>query len=206
MCDTIFFMATYTFIGLGNPGTEYEKTRHNTGRIILEEIRKAFEFPDWKSDKKSNSLISKGKVDRVGLVLVMPETFMNKSGESVKYYIKDAKSASKLIVIHDELDLPTGRIKMSFNKSSGGHRGVESIIKVVKTEMFYRIRVGISSSTARGDLKKPKGEEAVEKCILGEFKDEEMKTLKKLSKKVIEAIKVIDEKGIESVVTIVNTD
>jgi len=206
MCDTIFFMATYTLIGLGNPGTEYEKTRHNTGRIILEEIRKAFEFPDWKSDKKSNSLISKGKVDRVGLVLVMPETFMNKSGESVKYYITDAKSASKLIVIHDELDLPIGRIKMSFNKSSGGHRGVESIIKAIKTEMFYRIRVGISSSTAKGDLKKPKGEEAVEKCILGEFKDEEMKTLKKLSKKVIEAIKVIDEKGIESVVTIVNTD
>lgn len=206
MCDTIFFMATYTFIGLGNPGTEYEKTRHNTGRIILEEIRKAFELPDWKSDKKSNSLISKGKVDKAGLVLVMPETFMNKSGESIKYYIKDAKSASKLIVIHDELDLPIGKIKMSFNKSSGGHRGVESIIKAIKTEMFYRIRIGISQSTSKGDIKKPKGEEAVEKCILGEFKDEEINTLKKLSKKVIEGIKVIDEKGIDSVITIVNTD
>ncbi len=199
-------MANYTIVGLGNPGEEYKNTRHNTGRIILEEIRKNFDFPEWKFDKKSNSQVSKGKVGKTGLTLIAPETFMNKSGEAVKYYVKSAKAGESLIVIHDELDLPMERAKMSFNKSSGGHRGVESIIKHIKTEAFFRIRVGISGATAKGAIKKPSGEVAVEKCILGEFKPDELKTVKKLAKKVIEGIEMLNEKGKDVMVSVINSN
>ena len=122
---------------------------------------------------------------------------MNNSGSSVIYFVKSIKAAEKLIVIYDDLDLPFGSIKVSYNKSSGGHRGVESIIKALKTEAFIRIRVGISPATAGGKLKKPKGEEAVEKAILGAFKKAELDTLKKVSKKVVEALETILKDGRE---------
>ena len=95
---------------------------------------------------------------------------MNKSGLAVKPIITSKKKAEALIVIHDDLDLPIGKFKISFNKSSGGHRGVESIIKAIKTEAFTRVRIGISPATPSGKLKKPKGEKDVGDFILGEFK------------------------------------
>src|SRR6185436_8128053 len=126
--------------------------------------------PDFSFEKKSNALTVEGKVAGEKIVAVMPETFMNKSGSAVARFVKSKKAAETLVVVHDELDLPLGRIKMSFNKSAGGHRGVDSVRKAVGTEGFVRIRVGISGSTPGGKLKKPMGEEAVNKFILGKFK------------------------------------
>lgn len=188
---------SYVIVGLGNPGEEYENTRHNTGRIILEAFRVAEKFPEWKLDPKLKALVSSGQMPNVKgkLSLVLPETFMNKSGLSVAPLVKSVKAAEHLIVIHDDLDIPFGKYKISFNKSSGGHRGVESIIKAVKTEAFIRVRVGISPETASGKLKKPKGEEAVEKKILGKFSADEQATLKKLCKLTSESLKIIIEEG-----------
>ena len=141
---------SYIIVGLGNPGEEYKNTRHNTGRIILEQIRKKNDCNEWEKDKKTNSLVSKGSIGKEKVLLVEPEGFMNKSGSSLKTLITSVKKANSLIVIYDDLDLPIGTMKISFNKSSGGHRGVESIIKAIKTQEFIRFRIGISPATASG--------------------------------------------------------
>ncbi len=194
----------FTFIGLGNPGEEYEKTRHNTGRIVLEHFRVAHDFPEWKSDKKSQALVSKGKIGSHTVTLVCPETFMNKSGISAKAFVTNMKSAERMMVVYDDLDIPFGSGKISFNKSSGGHKGVESIIKAVKTQAFPRMRIGISPTTPKGKIKKPSGEVAVEKKILGDYTPDELKELKKLSKMTNEALEIFVKSGREAAMTFFN--
>ncbi len=216
MSEKIFFLtflqrndtipAMYIIVGLGNPGEEYENTRHNVGRMFVEAFAKANELPDFTFDKKSNALVSEGKVNGEKVVVILPETFMNKSGDSVKKFVKSKKAAETLVVIHDELDMPLGRAKISFNKSSGGHRGVESITKVVKTEAYVRIRVGISGETAGGKLKKPTGEEVVKKFIMGKFKPAEMIELKKEMKKANEALEIMVKDGREIATNVFNTN
>jgi PTH1 family peptidyl-tRNA hydrolase len=119
----------------------------------------------------------------------------------VKQLITSVKAAEKLMVIYDDLDLPFGKNKISFNKSSGGHKGLESIIKNIKTEKFARVRVGISPKTASGKIKKPIGEEAVTKIIMGKFKPDELTSLKKLSKEVHVALETFVSEGIEKSMT-----
>jgi PTH1 family peptidyl-tRNA hydrolase len=185
----------YTIVGLGNPGEEYVETRHNMGRMVLDAFVKKNDFSNWENDKKLKSLVSEGKFGKNKAMLLKPETFMNKSGEAVKPIIKTKKAAATMVVIHDDLDLPLGKVKISFNKSSGGHRGVESIMKEVKTEEFIRLRLGISGETASGKIKKPQGEEKVIDAILGEFKKSEVDDLKKVIKKAVIALEMIITDG-----------
>jgi PTH1 family peptidyl-tRNA hydrolase len=205
---------SYIIVGLGNPGQEYENTRHNAGRIVLEAFRKKIDSPDWEKDGRLNALVSEGKVAKLAgtkgktakVMLVEPETFMNKSGTSVKSLVTSIKKASEeLVVVHDDLDLPLGRIKISFNKSSGGHRGVESIIKAIKTEAFTRVRIGISAATAKGVVKKPQGEEAIMDFIIGPFKPKELDLIKKVSKQAAEALTVLVTEGRECAMGEVNS-
>jgi len=194
----------YVIAGLGNPGEEYEGTRHNTGRIVLDAIRNSEELGDFKYDKKSNALVVKGKIGKESVTFVAPETFMNNSGKSVVYYVKSVKAAEKLIVIYDDFNLPLGRIRISFNRSSGGHNGVESIIRGVKTEAFLRIRIGVAPENAKGNAKTPHGDEKIEKFILGKFKEDEMKVVKKVSKVVAEAIRTILTEGKDKAMSVYN--
>ncbi len=185
----------YTIVGLGNPGEEYENTRHNVGRMFVEAFSKKNELPDFSFDKKLNALTASGKIGGQKVLAILPETFMNKSGDAVGKAVKSKKAAEMLVVVHDELDLPLGRAKISFNKSSGGHRGVESIKKAVKTEEYVRIRVGISPSTAGGKLKKPVGGEDVMKFILGKFSKKDEEILKKVSKNITEVLTLLVTEG-----------
>jgi len=161
----------YIIVGLGNPGEKYARTRHNTGRMAGEYIEK---FGDVKAK------------------FIFPDTFMNKSGVAVakalgnpSTALRARKEADKLIVIYDDLDLPLGSLKISYNRGSGGHKGVESIIRVLKTKEFIRIRIGIGK---KGD---------VEKHILSPFKKSELEILKKVFKRTKEAIQIITEEGRE---------
>lgn len=174
----------YIIVGLGNPGEEYAHTRHNTGRMAVDYI---------------------SKLGKVKAKFIIPDTFMNKSGSYVAKFVKNKKTAEKLIVIYDDLDLPLGTMKISYNRSSGGHKGLESIIKALKTEAFIRIRIGISPATPSGKLKKPRGEKDVEKHILSEFKKPEMETLKKVFKRVNEATQVLTEEGLTRAMTKFNS-
>lgn len=174
-------------VGLGNPGEEYEKTRHNTGFILVSMIQK-------KLDEKTNLKIK----------FLKPDTFMNNSGRAVASLVKSKKDLKDLVVIYDDMDLPLGKIKLSFNRSSGGHNGLNSIIKSLKSEEFLRIRIGVSPSTPSGKIKKPSGEKAVLNFLLGEFKKPELEILKKVSKKVAEAVEIIFTESKEKAMSLYN--
>ncbi|TSC54933.1 MAG: peptidyl-tRNA hydrolase, PTH1 family [Parcubacteria group bacterium LiPW_30] len=187
----------YTIVGLGNPGEEYELTRHNTGRIVLSALHKKENLSPFKLDKKLKALVSEGKIGKDKIEVIFPETFMNKSGVSITPLIKNKKQAERLIVVHDDLDLPLGTMKISFNRGSGGHKGIESIIKAIKTEAFVRVRIGVSPKTTKGKAKKPKGEEKIVNFIIGKFSKIEQETLKKVGKQVSEAIVTLVKDGRE---------
>ncbi|MDP9249702.1 MAG: aminoacyl-tRNA hydrolase [bacterium] len=174
-------------VGLGNPGAEYENTRHNTGRILVGLIEKK---------------LAENK--KLKIKFITPDNFMNNSGRVVAPLVKAKKDLKDLIVIYDDIDLPLGKIKISFNRSSGGHNGLASVIKALKSEEFLRIRVGISPVTPSGKLKRPFGEKEVIKFILGEFKKYEIETLKKLSKKIAEAIECIFTESKEKAMSLYN--
>jgi PTH1 family peptidyl-tRNA hydrolase len=196
---------SYIIVGLGNPGEEYSNTRHNVGRIILDHIKNAYESSEWKLDKKLSALVSKGEVEGDKMTLIEPETFMNNSGKSLKPLMLTEKKANKLVVVYDDLDLPFGTMKMSFDRGSGGHKGLESIIKAIKTRAFIRIRVGISPATPSGKLKKPLGDLPVQKHILGEFKKPELDVLKKEAKRVIEILPLLFSEGLGKAMTEFNS-
>lgn len=186
---------TWIIVGLGNPGEEYTGTRHNTGRSALEYYAKNHGTSAWKEDKKSNSLTTGTHVGKQLLALVLPNTFMNKSGASVAKFVKSMRAAEKMVVVYDDLDLPLGKIKLSFDRGSGGHKGVESVTKAVKTQRFTRIRIGVSPETPGGKIRKPQGEDEVVEFILKRFKDVELAELKSIFKTVGQAIDSIVADG-----------
>ncbi len=191
----------YLIVGLGNPGEEYEKTRHNIGRIILDYYAKKNKFEEWLEDGKLKALISDGLIEKNKVKLIEPEAFMNKSGLSIKTLIKNKKQAEKLIVVYDDLDLAIGEIKISFNKGTGGHKGLESIVKTIKTKEFVRVRVGITPTTPKGKLKKPKGENEVLDFLMKDFSKKDFEILKKIKPKIA---KILDSIIIEGRVNAMN--
>ena len=192
-CGIYQFM--FYIVGLGNPGEEYENSRHNTGALSVQSFAKKNDFSPWDTDKKLKALVSVDKIGKEKAELILPQTFMNKSGDSLKSLIISKKKAESLVVIYDDLDMPLGKFKISFGRGSGGHKGIESIARAIKTKDFIRIRIGISSSTPKGKIKKPKGEKKIIDFILGSFSKKETETLKKVFKKINEAISTIILEG-----------
>lgn len=170
-------------VGLGNPDAQYIATRHNVGRDLVEALK-----DDLPRGAKAAEL----------------NVYMNHSGAAVKKLVSSKKAAEKLVVVHDELDLPLGRIKISFGASAGGHNGVKSIQSALKTQDFTRVRVGISGATASGKLKRPAPEDIV-KFVLGKFKPAEKDKLKKVKKMVAEALRLIVTEGVERAQTELNS-
>jgi len=191
-------------IGLGNPGKEYENNRHNTGRIVLSKIAEINDFPDWKNDVKLKALRTKGQISQEKVEFLLPDTFMNNSGVAVSALIDSPKKLKNLMVIYDDMDLPLGSLKISYNRSSGGHNGLESIIKKVKSQEFARIRIGVSPINPTGKMKKPKGKAAVLKFLLGDLKPDELKIIKAEAKKVSEIIALISAEGKDKAMTLFN--
>jgi len=177
-------------IGLGNPGEKFQKTRHNLGFLVLNELLKKSNFSDWKKSKKINCLNSKGLIANKEVELVKPLTYMNNSGKAVKYAAKKHNLSRKdIFVIHDDIDLPLGKIRISKGRSSAGHKGVQSIIKELATKDFVRFRVGIQPKTG-----KPKNPE---KFVLEKFNRKEEKIVKEVIEKTAEAIEISIKEGIE---------
>lgn len=170
----------YHLFGLGNPDKEYGGSRHNTGQMAVKYFESKILDPESRKIK-----------------IIESKEYMNNSGKALTRIIKSKKTAEKLIVVYDDIDLPLGEMKISFNKGSGGHKGLESVIKALKTREFIRIRIGISPVTPSGKLKKPSGEQKVLDFILGQFKPKEMEILKKVFKRTAEAIELTTEEGRE---------
>jgi len=195
---------SYLIVGLGNPGEEYKKSRHNLGRIVLEFFRKKYDFSEWEGNKKKQGLVSDGKIGEIKTILLEPETFMNKSGLSVKSFITNKKKAERLIVIYDDLDLPTGVLKISFNKGTGGHKGLESIVKSIKTKEFVRVRVGVTQTTPKGKLKKPREEQKILDYLMADFGKKDLEILKKLKPKIAQALETIILDGRQKAMNLFN--
>ncbi len=192
-------------VGLGNSGTEYEKTRHNAGRIAVERFASEIGAEDFKQNKTAKSLVAKGSVGGETVTLVLPETMMNLSGKAVAAFVKTPKAAKKLLVVQDDLDLPLGTIKMVFARGSGGHKGIESIMRSIKTDAFARIRIGISATGKKNQAKKVVGEEKVINHVIGKFRPAEESVIRKALAKTVEAITLYAEEGIEAATQFANT-
>lgn len=180
-------------VGLGNPGEKYEGTRHNLGFEVLDEFRRKGEFGNWKKEDKFKSEIIKSN----DLVLVRPLTYMNLSGLAVaklaKYYKIDPKD---IVVIHDELDLLLGHIKIRLGGSDAGHHGLESIIGNLGTDKFIRVRLGIGAEkTLSGEHKKVAFN--AEHFVMELFLPRERHNVKHVTKLALKALEVILEKGID---------
>ncbi|MDO8664452.1 MAG: aminoacyl-tRNA hydrolase [Candidatus Liptonbacteria bacterium] len=177
-------------LGLGNPGGEYENTRHNTGRDAAVFFAKKLDFDGFLPDKRSSALISSNKVGKSKIMVALPETFMNKSGSTAAKLFKAKKENTDLVVIHDDLDIPLGRFKISYGKNSGGHKGVESVMRALKTKKFVRIRIGVSPKH------KPDSKDVI-KFIVGKFKPAEAELVKKTFKRISEALECMATDSLE---------
>ncbi len=196
----------YVIIGLGNPGPEYAKTRHNAGRMALELLAKEEGFEDFRLRKLAHASVSVGEIAGEKVTLVIPEVSMNLSGKAAPAFVKSVKAAKNLLVVRDDLDLPLGTLKMTVHgRGSGGHKGVESIMRTLKTKEFAQLKIGISGQTPKGKTKKPNGEEKVVKHVIGKFSPAEEPILKKSLKKSAQSIRTFVEGGIEKAMLETNT-
>ncbi len=187
-------------IGLGNPGKEYEKTRHNAGFLAVEAVGST---PTplykgvgvaWRFEKKFNAEIREGKIGSEKVVLAKPQTYMNKSGGAVGALARFYKiKPMDVWVIHDDLDLPLGTLRIKAAGSSGGHRGVQSIIDTIGAE-FVRFRIGTAGTK--------RSAQPAEKFVLGKFSAAELKKLTPVLHRVSEAIEAGIDKGLPTAMSL----
>lgn len=171
-------------IGLGNPGKQYENTRHNVGFMVLERLREIANFSDFQMNEKFNSFIAEKKDDSgEKILLVKPMQFMNRSGEAVKTLVDFYKvPLENISVIHDDLDINLGEYKISEDSSAAGHNGVQDIIDKLGIQKFKRYRIGIEGAEKRKD----RGEIPGDVFVLQKFTDEETEEIKNIITEVVD--------------------
>ncbi|HAV10954.1 MAG TPA: aminoacyl-tRNA hydrolase [Candidatus Moranbacteria bacterium] len=171
-------------IGLGNPGEKYEKTRHNAGFVLLDEIRNHFDFPQFKLEKKFNAEISEGILKGEKTILAKPQTFMNLSGKSVRAIMDFYKlSPADITALHDDLDIEIGKWKISEDSRAAGHNGVQSIFDHLETQTIRRIRLGVEKSGGRTERTEPGMD-----FVLKDFTKEEKGLILTVSKEIIASL------------------
>ena len=185
----------FAIIGLGNPGKEYENTRHNAGFNSVDTITKKYGIDISKSEFKSK--VGQGFIDGQKVILVKPQTYMNNSGEAVREVVDFYKldSTSEIMIIYDDISLDVGMIRVRDKGSAGGHNGIKSIIAHLGSEAFLRIRVGVGDKGENGDLVKH---------VLGTFKGDDETTIKESYEKAVDAATLILNDNLEKAMNIYN--
>lgn len=184
----------FIVIGLGNPGTKYERTRHNAGFMAVDELGRRTGIMIVL--EKHQAFIGKGRVEQHDAVLVKPRTYMNESGRAVAAVMRDNYcSPSDLVVLHDELDLPLGTVRVKSGGGHGGHNGLRSIIEQIGTAEFIRIRIGVGRPAP--------GVEAAEH-VLSTFSGEERPLAAEAAGKAADAAAVILSQGITRAMNLFN--
>lgn len=135
----------FYIVGLGNPGPKYTNTRHNIGWLVLDTFCAANPFTDPESDRRHQALLRRGVVADRQVCCVYPQTYMNKSGETVRSLMRE-DDESTLVVVHDDIALPLGEVRVSYGRGHGGHNGIRSIFQQYKSQEFCRVRIGIAPS------------------------------------------------------------
>lgn len=177
----------YLIVGLGNPGKEYENTRHNMGFKVLNKLSEKYNIPITKS--KFNGKYGTGTIENEKVILLEPQTYINLSGESIKPMLDFYKVApSNLLVIYDDIDVEPGKIKIRMKGGPGSHNGMKSVVNEVGTEEFPRVRVGIGQPIIKL---------AMIDYVIGYVPEEELKILNDGIEKAEEAIEEILKHGID---------
>jgi PTH1 family peptidyl-tRNA hydrolase len=185
------------FVGLGNPGKEYENTRHNVGFAIIDAFCKKHKI-DLKEEKNLSAICGRKKIDDNEIIIACPTTFMNNSGHAVSKILNWYKIPvvgngrdHSLLVIHDEIALDLGRIRISHGRGAGGHHGIESIINQIGgSKDFTRIRIGVGPDPG-GDIRAD--------YVLGKFTNKEKKIFEKVTELSIEAMEMLMKSKVEDV-------
>lgn len=184
-------------VGLGNPGAKYETTRHNVGRMFLEAV---IDASDWNMSKHGKALYAKGTLAGTPVEYLLPETFMNKSGDTVAHYVqKHGATPEEFIVLHDEIDLPFGEIKISKGRGDGGNNGIKSIIEQTGSKEFVRVRIGIApTSFWTGKVKRPQGGGPLERFVLKPFTPAERKQLPEVFETISAVLDTLTTDGVDA--------
>lgn len=182
-------------IGLGNPGGEYTGTKHNVGFAVVHEIAREYGI---EIDKEiHHSLIGKGRINGETVVLFLPQTYMNLSGKAVaELFDEMVKEASDVIVICDDINLKLGRIRLKHKGSSGGHKGLQSIIDELGSNEFVRLRIGIATDIHKGDISS---------YVLAPFKRKDRKHAEHAVRLARDAVIYWIKNGVEKAMTAFNT-
>ena len=213
-------------LGLGNPGEQYMGTPHNAGFLTIDKLLETYNLK-LETDSKTKSEIAETKIGKTKIILAEPQTFMNNSGTAAKVLVSsfkfpsfakvptlrsglrppkgvgataDRQVSSSLWVIHDDIDLELGKIKIVRNRGSGGHKGVEDIIKKLKTKDFVRFRVG----TRPKRIPEKRSKQLMNKFVASEFTKSEQTLFKKAIKRATEAVLLAIEEGVEKSASIYN--
>jgi peptidyl-tRNA hydrolase, PTH1 family len=183
-------------IGLGNPGPQYEQTRHNAGFRIADLLATKY---GWKWERQGRAMLASGNIGTEKVVLVKPLTFMNKSGEAVGELIRWHKlQPEDVLVVYDDLDLAVSKLRLRANGSAGGHNGVDSIIHHLHTNQFPRLRVGIGRpANSRMDTIH---------YVLGTPPGDERILLSTGEEKAVEAILLTIQQGVAPAMNLINVD
>jgi len=192
-------------IGLGNPGEKYKNTRHNIGFRIIDKFSKRNNFPEFEMSQKFKSLITEKTLLHKKIIIAKPQMFMNESGKAVRKIINyrlpivnktsiNKFSNENLIIIHDDIDIVLGKIRISQEKNSAGHKGIESIIKEIGTKNFTRFRVGIKTASSE---QRTANNIDVEKFVIQKFRKDEEEIIGGVIEKTIDAIAMYSEQGID---------
>jgi peptidyl-tRNA hydrolase, PTH1 family len=177
-------------VGLGNPGSQYEFTRHNIGFRIIDNLALSIET-EFKKIKSYDSLISRGKINNHNLMLVKPQTYMNLSGKSVSKIVSYYRiSFQDLLIVYDDLNLELGQIRIRKRGSAGGHKGVESIIQYLNSEDIPRLRIGIGKPSINSNFD-------YASYVLSNFNNNEKDKISEVIQLSTEAIKTVIEDGLE---------
>jgi len=185
---------TLAIVGLGNPGFEYSETRHNVGFMVVDFLHSSFNFPKW--TKKPSYDLSFKKILGRDIYLVKPTTYMNLSGIGVKNFLTDYSfDLHNILVVHDDLDLEVGRIRIKYDGKDGGHKGIRSIVTETGSQEFYRLRIGID---------KPSSKEEVVEYVLSNFTSQEKEVIDKIIKLSPNILMTILEEGWEKAQNLYN--
>ena len=174
-------------VGLGNPGTRYTSTRHNVGFRFIDLLAKKTEIR--LNDRRANAVLGQGRIAGQEVVLAKPRTFMNNSGEGIEYLLaRFGGRPSELLVVYDEMALPTGRIRLRASGSHAGHNGIRSIISSVQTDAFPRLRIGVGPPN-QGGPSVPH--------VLGKFSKEEEPLIAQAVQDAVAAVRCLLEESID---------
>jgi len=177
-------------VGLGNPGKKYALTRHNLGFLVLDEIARRL-GASWSVHKKANAEVIETNHEGEKLILAKPQTFMNLSGQSIGSLISTFNvEAEDVWIVHDDVDLPFGMLRVRHAGSAGGHNGIKSIIDTLGTQSFTRFRMGVSETPANI---------ALEDWVLSKFTPTEQEALSGILGRAAEKILATTQSGTESV-------